>query len=104
MSNILNVQEQIIRPGRKRVCVDCDREIIRNLAITADGLPHHFGCLKKDHAKPAWHCISCGAELNRSKVVKGYVEGVLERACGLCGGIVEPLRNYTRSFQVVRGK
>lgn len=103
MSQILKVEEQIIRPTKRRICIDCDREIIRNLAITADGAPHHFGCLKKDHAKPAFHCLACGAELTRSKVGKVYVEGVLERSCGLCGrvGVVEPIGNYTRNFEVL---
>jgi hypothetical protein len=98
---VLHIKDQITHPSGKILCWDCDKPIQRNVAITEDGRPHHFGCLKKDHAKPAFHCLACGAELTRSQVGRVYVEGVLERACSLCGrvGIVEPIGNYTRSFQ-----
>jgi len=104
MSQILKVEEQITRPGRKRICVDCDREIIRNLAITSDGAPHHFGCLKKDHARPVWHCMDCDSELTRSQVVEVYSQGRKSRTCGICGSYsLQLFRDYIRTVGVVHG-
>jgi len=94
MSDRLNVKDQVMHPLGRWVCEECGNPIHRNVAITVDGRSHHFGCLKKGTAKPAWHCIQCGAELTRSEVVKAYVGGIMQRNCCFCQGYVEPLSRY----------
>jgi hypothetical protein len=99
---ILRVKEQIIRPRKTRICVDCDRTIRRNLAITDDGQAHHWGCLKKGHAQPVYRCLNCGSELTRAEATVVYVEGLVERHCS-CGGLVEPIPRDNRDMEVIHG-
>jgi len=102
MSQVLNVKDQIMHPSGKWFCEECGKPIFRNVARTTDGRAHHWGCLKRGHAKPAWHCLQCGAELTRSQVVKVFIGGIYARTCGVCGGSpIEPYRNYARSFEAV---
>lgn len=102
MSGIVKVSEQIRRPTEKRICIDCQGVILRNLAITADGQPHHWGCLKKDHAQPAFVCANCGAALTRAQAPKLYVDGVMSRGCGVCGGTyVVSYAEHVGGFEVV---
>lgn len=91
----LRVKDQIMHPRGRYTCYECNKLIQRNVAITEDGQYHHFGCLKKGHARPAYHCQGCGAELTRAQVSKTYVQGVPVRGCSQCGStVVESIRDY----------
>jgi len=99
---LLKVKDQILRPTGKWICEECEKPIYRNVAVTVDGRSHHFGCLKRGHSKPAFHCLRCGAELTRAQTSITFVDGSRERGCSRCGGPVEGIRDYTQNFGIIR--
>jgi len=100
---IVRLKDQISRPTKIRTCSDCGNPILRNNVRTPDGLDHHWGCLKKDHAQPAFVCCDCATPLTRAQAPKLFVSGIMSRGCGVCGSTnVRPYAEHAQGFEVVR--